>query len=312
MRLGIDLMGAEQSPNDLFKALTELSSSLSSNDQIFAIVEQSYLENFSRVLELKNATKNIFLLSASQSVDSEDLPLRILREKKQTTLDLGLEFLKDQKIDALLSMANTAAFLAKARYLLPRLRFIERPGLMAFIPSLKEPVLMADVGANLDCSAKTLLSFVLYASKFQELIYKRFTLRVGLLNVGREAHKGTKAMQEQYEALQNFCADQEHLHFFGNCEPLDVFQGSVDLVLCNAFSGNIFLKTAEAFSSFLLEKLQMTSFPFEEIPVAQFIGFGAYLFKCHGNANASDLKKSILYIKKLLQYNFLAQLMTPA
>lgn len=304
MRLGVDLMGADLSPDHLFSALLEALNSLSTQDQIYAIVESSLFDRFSVLLE-KQSIKNIFLLSASESIDSEDLPLKILREKKQTTLDLGLEFLREHKIDAMLSMANTAAFLAKARYVLPRLRFVERPGLMAFVPSISGPIAVVDLGANLECSSKTLLSYAIYASQFQSLLNKRPQQKVGLLNVGREAHKGSQQMQELHEVFRKFCKDQKNLQFFGNCEPIDIFQGQVDIVLCNAFIGNIFLKTAEAFSSFLSQKIGQVIPAFEEVPVAQFIGFDSYLFKCHGNASISDLKRAILYIKHVVEKDFL-------
>jgi len=192
------------------------------------------------------------ILPSTEIIRMDDPPVRAVREKKNSSLVLGLEALKDGQADALVSPGNTGAVVAGSLFALGRIPGIPRPGLMAVLPSLRnQDFLVIDVGANADCAPEHLQAFALMGATYAQSVLGIPDPSVGLLNIGEEDTKGNRVANETFTVLRG-----GPLSFAGNIEPHRLLtERPVDVVVCDGFIGNIFLKSTEggiaAFSTLL-------------------------------------------------------------
>jgi glycerol-3-phosphate acyltransferase PlsX len=191
-------------------------------------------------------------VAASEVVTMDD-PLEVaLRRKKDSSMRVAIQQVKDGAAQAAVSAGNTAALMAIARYLLKTLDGIERPAIAAQVPNaLGGGTTMLDLGANVDCSAEHLLKFAVMGSAFVSVLTQNDNPTVGLLNIGEEAIKGSETIKKAGELLRAAGAAGD-LNFFGNVEGNDIFKGTVDLVVCDGFVGNVMLKSSEGLASMIL------------------------------------------------------------
>ena len=192
---------------------------------------------------------------ASEVVAMDD-PLEVaLRRKKDSSMRVSIQLVKDGAAQAAVSAGNTGALMAIARYLLKTLDGIERPAIAAQIPNAKGgATTVLDLGANVDCTAEHLLQFAVMGSALVAVLTGEENPSVGLLNIGEEVIKGNEVIKRTGELLRA-AAQAGDLNFFGNVEGNDLFKGVVDIVVCDGFVGNVALKTSEGlaamFGSFL-------------------------------------------------------------
>jgi glycerol-3-phosphate acyltransferase PlsX len=178
----------------------------------------------------------------------EESPLLALRRKKQSSLCVGLRLVKEGKLDALVSAGNTGALVSASKMILGTFRDISRPALLALMPTKKRPVAVLDVGANLQAKASQLVQFAHLGAAYQKA-RGISDPRIGILNIGSEASKGTSEIRLAYKELSKLPA------FAGNIEGKSVFDGDVDVLVTDGFTGNIFLKTAEGIANLVLDRL---------------------------------------------------------
>ncbi len=165
---------------------------------------------------------------------------------------VAIEQVKDGTAQVAVSAGNTAALMAIARYVLKTLDGIDRPAIAAQVPNAKGAgTTMLDLGANVDCSAEHLLKFAVMGSAFVSVLTQNDNPTVGLLNIGEEAIKGSETIKKAGELLRAAGAAGD-LNFFGNVEGNDIFKGTVDLVVCDGFVGNVMLKSSEGLASMIL------------------------------------------------------------
>jgi glycerol-3-phosphate acyltransferase PlsX len=190
-------------------------------------------------------------VTASEVVEMDD-PLEVaLRKKKDSSMRIAVEQVKDAKAQAAVSAGNTGALMAISRYVLKTLDGIERPAIAGQIPNaLGGATTMLDLGANVDCSAAHLLQFAVMGSALVSVLKNESSPTVGLLNIGEEAIKGNEAIKKAGELLRQ-AAQSGDLNFYGNVEGNDIFKGTVDLVVCDGFVGNVALKTSEGLASMI-------------------------------------------------------------
>jgi glycerol-3-phosphate acyltransferase PlsX len=191
------------------------------------------------------------LVAASEVVAMHD-PLEVaLRRKKDSSMRVAIQQVKDGAAQAAVSAGNTGALMAIARYVLKTLDGIERPAIAAQVPNAKGGgTTMLDLGANVDCSAANLLQFAVMGSAYVSVLTHNDNPSVGLLNIGEEAIKGSETIKKAGELLRaaGLAGD---LNFFGNVEGNDIFKGTVDLVVCDGFVGNVMLKSSEGLASMI-------------------------------------------------------------
>ncbi len=301
-------MGSDNAPQSLLEALFALSLSLSKTVELIAI---GCPDLASLALE-----KGLSFEVAPEVIGMDENPLFALRKKKNASLCVGLRLLKEGFLDAFVSGGNTGALVSASKILLGTFPGIRRPALLALIPTKKQPVAILDVGANVDVKASQLVQFARLGTAYQRVRGIAHP-RLGILNIGSEASKGTAETRLAYKALKDFP------FFAGNIEGKSVFDGDVDVLITDGFTGNVFLKTAEGIASLILDRLQSHSTEesmkemrphFDDLqrhlhytkhPGALLCGVKKIVVKCHGYSTLEAFTNAVLGAADFLTNDFL-------
>lgn len=324
-------MGSESSPITLFEAVIQATQELSGVTFIVfatASVADSIRDNpfFSPYLFKSNS--RIELYPISDVIEMDDEPIVAMREKKNSSLVVGLRLLKKRHLKGFVSAGNTGALIVGATLSLPLLPGIKRPALLATLPTEQGDVAVIDVGGNVSCKAHHLVQFAQMGAAYQRCCKGIERPRVGLLNIGVESKKGTSEVRHAYQKLQALQAGllDSHMQFVGNVEGRDVFQGLADVLVTDGFTGNVLLKTSEGVAFFLLEHLKGAlkgisieqqnailrylryEFDYEEYSGAIICGIDAVVVKCHGKSSTQAMFNGIQGAVSLVQNEFISQL----
>lgn len=296
LRIAVDLLGGEVSPQEWLNSLSSVLRFPCPVDIHLFIPRNKKL----KVPSLENV--NFTLINASV-ISMKDSPSAV-RTKKSSSIVQGMRALDQKKIDGFLSTGNTGAIVAGASLYMSKLPHVTRPSLLAFLPSKKKPLGIIDVGANVDYSPERIFSFSRLGIAAQQALGIK-NPRIALLNIGSEKHKGSKELRSCYQLLEKFP------NFIGNVEGNSLFEGNIDLLVTNGFTGNIIVKSIEGFSSFMLSILNKKNilpyklFPNTFIDGAILVGMDGMVMKCHGNAQPSTITNALDYFLKLLKKEFL-------
>ena len=191
------------------------------------------------------------VVAASEVVTMNDSIEVALRRKKDSSMRVALQQVKDGRAQAAVSAGNTGALMALARYLLKTVEGIDRPAIAYPMPNAKGgATTVLDLGANVDCTAQHLLQFAVMGSALVSALSHEASPSVGLLNIGEEAIKGSEVIKKAGELLR-FAANAGDLNFYGNVEGNDIFKGTTDIVVCDGFVGNVALKASEGLASMI-------------------------------------------------------------
>jgi len=188
---------------------------------------------------------------APEIISMHETPVDAVRRKKNSTVMVGFDLVRNGKADAVVSAGNSGATMASAIRKLGRLKGISRPGIASLFPTLKNPVMIMDIGANVDCRPQHLVQFAIMASSCISKILKVTNPRVGLLSIGEEAGKGNALVKDAHDLLK-----ETTLNFIGNVEGRDVYQGDVDVIVCDGFVGNVSLKVSEGLADAAMQMLR--------------------------------------------------------
>ncbi len=205
--------------------------------------------------ELANHTPSgldVHIVHAEDVAGMNEKPSDILRRKKNASIQVACRLVRDGEAHGLISAGHSGASVACGMFILGRMPGVERPALATVMPTEKDPVLLLDVGATVDCKPHHLFQFGLMGEAFACDVLERETPRVGLLSIGEEEGKGNSLVKEAYELLKL----AKHMHFVGNIEGREMFTGNVDVVVCDGFVGNIALKLSEGLSTSLARVLK--------------------------------------------------------
>ena len=253
MKIIVDAMGGDYAPDELVKgSLLAIEQTgvevvlVGKGEEILRVFEKEGRSNLPREVELVNAT---------EVIDIEDDPSSAIRAKKDSSLTVALNLLRDGRGDAIVSAGSTGALLAGATLIVKRVKGIRRAALAPVIPNKSGNFVLIDCGANSDCSSEYLMQFAYMGSFYAEDVLQIKSPRVGLLNNGAERTKGTDLQLETYELLEK-AAEHGHLNFVGNVEAKDVMMGACDVIVCDGFTGNIFLKAIEGTASLIMSELK--------------------------------------------------------
>lgn len=269
-------------------------------------------ERLRAILTAQNYTSaRIHLVHTTQVVEMDESPFDAIRKKKDSSIVRAFTLHREGKVDAVVSAGNSGATMAAAIKLLGRLEHVSRPGIAGIFPTLKGPVVMMDVGANVDCRPQHLFQFAVMASAFSQVLFDTSQPRVGLLSIGEEGGKGNILVKKSHELLQ-----QSSLNYIGNVEGRDTFQGDVDVIVCDGFVGNVCLKLSEGLAEavmgmlgeeisksfkaklgYLLAKDAFVSFKkrvdYAEYGGAPLLGLRGNGIVCHGRSNAKAIMNAI-------------------
>jgi glycerol-3-phosphate acyltransferase PlsX len=191
------------------------------------------------------------IVHAPEVIDMHDTATAALKAKHRSSISVGLHHAKDGLADAFISAGNTGAVLSAATLILGRLHGIARPTIGALVPTAKEPCLLLDAGANVDCRPQHLLEFGVMGSIYMGSMKNITNPKVGLLSIGEEDSKGNEASLAALKLLR-----KSGLHFAGNVEGRDILSGDLDVVVCDGFTGNLILKFGESIPQFFKAKFQ--------------------------------------------------------
>lgn len=191
------------------------------------------------------------VVAASEVVSMDDPLETALRKKKDSSIRVAIQQVKDGAAQAVVSAGNTGALMAIARYLLKTIEGIDRPAIATQLPNQKGgTTIVLDLGANVDCTAHHLLQFAVMGSALASVLKGSDAPSVGLLNVGQEVIKGGDIIKEASQLLRA-AKENGDINFFGNVEGNDIFKGTVDIVVCDGFAGNVALKASEGVASMI-------------------------------------------------------------
>lgn len=319
-------MGSDHSPLLLFKAVEQAANKFPQILFVIFLTQVALEEIFLNFpSSISSINSNIELKITSDSILMDDDPLIAIRQKKDSSLLIGLKYLKRRYLDGFVSTGNTGALIAGATLSLPLLPGIKRPALLAVLPTQTGKVAIIDVGGNVSCKAYHLAQFAQLGIAYQRCQEGIAHPRIGLLNIGVESKKGTSEIRQAYEQLEQM-AEKEHLVFMGNIEGQEVFRGAVDVLVTDGFTGNILLKTSEGVSSFILHELEgilqqiatekelpilkqlQSKFDYEEYTGAIICGIDGVAVKCHGQSSWKGLLRGIEGAIQLVQNGFINQI----
>jgi len=299
IKISIDCMGGDHGPSVTIPAAISFLKShadaelvlVGAEDVLRAELKKHHAENNPRI-SVRNATEVVTM----------DDPVEVaLRRKKDSSMRVAIELVKDGSANACVSAGNTGALMAVSRYVLKTMAGVDRPAICSIFPNQKNgPTYILDLGANVDCTPDHLHQFAIMGSVLCSAIEGNPRPTVGLLNVGTEDIKGNEAVKATGVLLR---ADHERgkLNFFGNVEGNDIFKGTVDVVVCDGFVGNVMLKAIEGLSRFMkttfkesvmsmlgavLARKALKKLNPERYNGAALLGLKGLVFKSHGGANA--------------------------
>lgn len=314
-------MGSDHSPHALFDAIIQAAKQYP--DLFFSVFTTKetadILRDFHKQLLSIGQMAQVDFECAEQVITMRDDPMVAIRKKKNSSLVMGVKAVKSKQIDAFISAGNTGALMAAATFTLPMLPGMRRLGLMATLPTERAPMAVLDVGSSLVCNAEHLVSFARVGAAYQRVYHEIQLPRVALLNIGVESKKGTQEHQKAYQLLQDHAVG-DRFEFMGNVEGRDVFQGRVDLLVTDGFTGNVLLKTSEGVAFFIMDFLRKSAltspsghlqhllqelqshFSYAEYPGAILLGVEGIIVKCHGDSSSRALynaiKASITYVER--------------
>ena len=257
----------------------------------------------------------IEIAHADQVVEMCDNPATAFKEKKDSSLTIGLNLLKDGKGDAFVSAGSTGALLSGATLLAKRIKGIRRAAMAPLVPTGSGSAVLIDCGATAECTPEYLLQFAFMGSYYAERVLGRPEPKVGLLNIGAEPSKGTDLQREAYALLKK-AGDEGRINFTGNIEAREAVEGGVDVIVSDGYSGNIFLKTMEGTGLFLAREIKkmfqkslttklaallvkdgLRSFKklldSGEVGGTALIGISKPVIKAHGSSDAYAMKNAI-------------------
>ncbi len=256
---------------------------------------------------------------APETIGMDESPVEAVRRKKNATIMVGFDLVRHKKADGVISAGNSGATMAAAIRKLGRLKGVSRPGIASFFPTLKKPVMIMDIGANVDCRPKHLLQFAVMASSCSRILNCIDNPTIGLLSIGEEAGKGNTLVKETHELLR-----AGSLNFYGNVEGRDVYKGDVDVIICDGFVGNVALKVSEGLADaaaqmlrheitktwrakigYLLIKKAFARFKqrvdYAEYGGAPLLGINGTGIICHGTSDALALENAVFVAADMIE-----------
>lgn len=299
-------MGGDNAPLEIIKGAIEAHEAY--DEEIILIGDENAISNVAVKNDLSLA--GIKTVNATSVVTMEDDALCVMRNKRDSSMSVGLRMLAKGEVDAFVSAGNTGALITGAALIVKRISGIDRPAIATVLP-LESPVLLMDSGANLTVNSDNISQFAFMGAKYMEKIYGIDRPRVGLLNNGTEYNKGNELQVNAYQVLS-----ETGLNFVGNIESKAVPFGVCDVLVCDGFTGNIFLKSVEGMGKYMMgilkdllttniatqlstltmkEKLRELKRRFDasEHGGAPILGVSKPVIKAHGSSDANAIKNAI-------------------
>ena len=287
--IALDCMGGDNAPGEIVKGAVLAANE--NKDMLIKLVGRE--DDIKKELEKYPSSDKLEIVDAKEVIETGEPPVAAIRKKKDSSLVKCMYMVKKGEADAMVSAGSTGANLVGGHVIIGRIKGVERPPLAPLIPTKTGFSLLIDCGANVDARPSHLLQFAKMGSVYMENVVGVKNPKVALVNIGAEEEKGNALVKETYPLLK----EMEGINFIGNIEARDIPNGDADVIVCDAFVGNVILKLYEGVASVLIKKdLKKTlkGFSLEEHGGAPLLGLNGLLVKTHGSSKAIEIKNSIL------------------
>ena len=251
INIAVDAMGGDNSPLKILKG-SELFLNKRPEVKLTFFGEEKKIKD--EILNSKIKLKNFSIINTTNNIMNEDTASTILRNRKDSSIYRGLEFVKDNNTNAgFVSAGNTAGIMILSRLILGMIDGIDRPAICSIIPNQQDYSIMLDLGANSTVVPKNLLQFALMGFCYHSILKPNSKPKIGIINIGTEDNKGLEHLKEASDLIsESFLKD----FYFGFIEPNKITSGICDILICDGYTGNIILKTAEGMSNFITNNLK--------------------------------------------------------
>ncbi len=310
VKVCVDAMGGDNAPLEIVKGAIEAVNE-SDRVEVYLVGQESAVN--AELSKYHYPADRVKVINAEEVIDPNEPPVLAIRKKKDSSIVVGLNLVKDGVCDAFLSAGSSGAVLVGGQVIVGRIKGVERPPLAPLIPTTEGLSLLIDCGANVDARASHLYQFAKMGSIYMENVIGIKNPRVAIVNIGAEEEKGNALVKETYPLLKA-CPD---INFVGSIEARDIPAGHADVIVCEAFTGNVILKMYEGVADSLLKiikkgllstftskigallvkpalKKTLKGFSLEDYGGAPLLGLNGLVIKTHGSSKSVEVKNSVL------------------
>ncbi len=302
MKIGLDIMGGDFAPKNCLDGAIMALESLDPGVKMVLIGDS---EKAKAYLKEKNVAEDTFeFVHATDVIEMGEHPTKALAQKPQSTISVGFKLLKEDQIQCFASAGNTGAMLVGSMFSVKAVPGVIRPCITSLLPKENGGFgIVLDVGTNADCKPDVLYQFAILGSIFAREVYKIKNPKVGLLNIGEEPEKGNLVAQAAHALMK----DTKDFNFIGNVEGQEVFQDKADVIVCEGFTGNVLLKTAEAFYSMIKKRNRsdefFDQFNYELYGGTPILGINSNVMIAHGKSTPLAFKNMMVLSKDIVEAN---------
>ncbi len=310
LTVALDAMGGDNAPDEIIKGAVQAIGQ-KSNLKIYLVGREEILKT--KCAEYTYSPEQLTIVNATEEISCDEAPVDALRHKKDSSIVVALQLVKDGTADAFVSAGSTGAVLVGAQMIIGRMKGVRRPPLGVFIPTTRGASLLVDNGANADSRPAHLLEFARMGSVYYENAMGVKNPTVAIVNIGTEEAKGNTLVKETFPLLKA-CPD---INFIGNIESREIPYGGADVIVCDGFTGNVILKLYEGVGSALVSEIKkdmmgslrskigaflvrpalrntMKRFDSTEYGGAPMLGLNGLVVKTHGNAKAKEVCNALI------------------
>lgn len=307
MKIAVDAMGGDFAPKNAVEGAVDACREF----QLPVILVGREQEIHQQLDRLGAGSLPIDVVHAEEVVGMDEPAVTAIRKKKNSSIRIGARLVKDGEAQGFVSAGNTGAVMATSKIVMKSLAGVQRPALAAVVPTRTGASILLDVGANVDCAAKLLMQFAVMGSFYAEAILGKRRPKIGLLSIGEEDSKGNEQTKQVFDILR-----QTSINFVGNVEGRDVFNGSVDVIVCDGFVGNISLKVSESLAETMEHLLRSEirrsllarvgslfmgpafrkfkkRVDYSEYGGAPLLGLNGVCIICHGRSSSKAIKNAV-------------------
>lgn len=309
-KVALDAMGGDNAPGEIVKGAVDAIHKRK-DIKVFLVGQEDLIRK--ELAQYTYETDQIEVVNATEVIETAEPPVMAIRRKKDSSIVVAMNMVKKGEADAFVSAGNSGAVLVGGQLIVGRIKGIERPPLAPLIPTAKGVSLLIDCGANVDARSSHLVQFAKLGSIYMEHVMGIQNPKVAIVNIGAEEEKGNALVKETFPLLKE-CKD---IHFIGSIEARDIPHGMADVIVCEAFVGNVILKLYEGVGSVMMHKVKqgmmttlrskigallvkpalketLKSFDASEHGGAPLLGLNGLVVKTHGSSKAKEVSNSII------------------
>ena len=302
MKIGLDIMGGDFAPKNCLDGAIMALDFLPSNVKMVLIGDSEKAKNY---LKEKGISEEMFeFVHTTEVIEMGEHPTKALAQKPQSSISVGFKLLKENTIQCFASAGNTGAMLVGSMFSVKAVPGVIRPCITSVLPKTNGGFgIILDVGTNADCKPDVLYQFAILGSIYAKEVYKIENPKVGLLNIGEEPEKGNLVTQAAHAMMKG----TKDFNFIGNIEGSEVFEDKADVVVCEGFTGNVLLKTSEAFYSMMKKRNRSDDyfdrFNYELYGGTPILGINSNVLIAHGKSSPLAFKNMMVLSKDIIEAN---------